>query len=240
MDPVTLVQVALAAGAGAGIKDTTSLAIKDAYEGLKAKVKGRFAGQSDAELVLANHEAAPDEWQQPLSNHLAAVGVDAEMAEAAQSLMALIDATGTHAGKYAVDVRDSQGVQIGDHNTQHNAFTAPGGDGGPGGPGGGGGGGASPFGGGGGGGGGASVYGPGGNGGPGGFPGGGGGGSGPGPEGGGRPGAGAPGMVRITYRVEGEDEPRVAVFLPGVKIEGTESEVAKLGYPPVPLPSTET
>ena len=124
--------------------------------GLKAKVKGRFAGQSDAEMVLANHEAAPDEWQQPLSDQLAAVGVDAEMVEAVQLLMALIDATRTHAGKYAVDVRDSQGVQIGDHNTQHHAFTAPGGDGGPGGPGGGGGGGASPFGGGGGGGGGAA------------------------------------------------------------------------------------
>lgn len=231
MDPVTLVQVALAAGAGAGIKDTTSLAIKDAYEGLKAKVKGRFAGHPDAELVLVKHEEAPDEWQQPLSDHLAAVGVDAEIVGAAQSLMALIDATGTRAGKYAVDVRDSQGVQVGDHNMQHNTFTAPGG---------GGGGGASPFGGGGGGGGGSSVYGPGGNGGPGGFPGGGGGGGGSGPEGGGRPGAGAPGMVRITYRVEGQDEPRVAVFLPGVKIEGTESEVAKLGYPPVTLPPTET
>ena len=131
MDPVTLVQVALAAGAGAGIKDTTSLAIKDAYEGLKAKVKGRFAGRSDAELVLANHEAAPDEWQQPLSDHLAAVGVDAEMVEAAQSLMALIDVTGTRASKYAVDVRDSQGVQIGDQNVQHNTFTASG-NGGPG------------------------------------------------------------------------------------------------------------
>jgi hypothetical protein len=238
VDPVTLVQVALAAGAGAGIKDTTSLAIKDAYEGLKAKVKGRFAGQSDAELILANHAADPDAWQQPLSDHLAAVGVDAETVAAAQSLMALIDATGTRAGKYAVDVRDSQGVQIGDQNAQHNTFTAPGG-GGPGG-GGGGGGGASPFGGGGGGGGGASVYGPGGDGGPGGFPGGGGGGGGSGPEGGGRPGAGAPGMVRITYRVEGDDEPRVAVFLPGVKIEGTESEVAKLGFPPVPSPPSGT
>lgn len=48
MGPVTLVQVALAAGTGAGIKDTTSLAIKDAYEGLKARVKGRFAPAAKA------------------------------------------------------------------------------------------------------------------------------------------------------------------------------------------------
>jgi hypothetical protein len=41
-------------------------------------------------------------------------------------------------------------------------------------------------------------------------------------------------MVRITYQIEGEDEPRVAVFIPGLQIEGPESEVAKLGFPPIP------
>jgi hypothetical protein len=102
--------------------------------------------------------------------------------------------------------------------------------------GGGGGGGASPLGGGGGGGGGASSRGRGGDGGRGGFPGGGGGGGGFGRKGGGQGGDGGDGMVRITCHVEGEDEPRVAVFLPDRKIEGTESEVAALGFPPVPSP----
>jgi len=46
-------------------------------------------------------------------------------------------------------------------------------------------------------------------------------------------GAGACGMVRITYQIEGEEEPRVAVFLPGLKIEGRESDVAQLGFPPI-------
>jgi hypothetical protein len=32
---------------------------------------------------------------------------------------------GRTAGKYAVDVQGSQGVQVGDHNTQHNVFSVP-------------------------------------------------------------------------------------------------------------------
>jgi hypothetical protein len=40
--------------------------------------------------------------------------------EAAQRLMALLDAAGTRAGKYTVDLRGAQGVQIGDHNEQRN------------------------------------------------------------------------------------------------------------------------
>ena len=45
MDPVTLILTALAAGAALGVKDTASAAVKDAYEGLKALVKKRFAGR---------------------------------------------------------------------------------------------------------------------------------------------------------------------------------------------------
>jgi hypothetical protein len=67
-----------------------------------------------------------------------------------------------------------------------------------------------------------------------------GGGGGAGPEGGGRGGDGGSGMARITYRLVGEDEPHVAVLLPGLKIEGKESEVARLGFPPTPGLPTDT
>ena len=240
MDPATLIEVALTAGAAAGVKDTASSAVKDAYEGLKAKVKGRFAGRPDAELVLADHEAAPETWKESLTSELTAVGVSADLVTAAQALMQLIDAAGSQAGKYDVDTRGSHGVQIGDGNVQNNTFMPapaqpdPGAGGHGGGLGGGGGGGASPFGGGGGAGGGDGGRGCGGDGGHGGPPGGGGGGGGAGAEGGGRGGDGGPGMVRLTYQVPGEDEPRVAVFLPDRRIEGPESEVAKLGFPPTP------
>ena len=36
--------------------------------------------------------------------------------------MSLVDEAGTRAGKYLVTVQDSQGVQVGDRNTQTNIF----------------------------------------------------------------------------------------------------------------------
>ena len=124
MDPVTLIATALAAGAALGLKDAASTAIKDAYGALKAMVKRRLAG---GDLVLDRHEHAPDTWRAPLEAELTAAGAggDAELVAAARALMELVDAAGSRAGKYAVDVRGSQGVQIGDHNTQDNVFNAP-------------------------------------------------------------------------------------------------------------------
>jgi hypothetical protein len=239
MDPVSLVVAALTLGAMDGVKDTASTAIKDAYAALKAKVQGRLAGRPAAEVVLAGYEADPKTWKAPLTSELAAVGTDPDLVSTAEAVLQLADEAGWQAGKYKVEISASQGVQVGDNNLQHNVFTTPGSGGRGGGPGGGEGGGASPFGGGGGAGGGDSSHGRGGDGGHGGFPGGGAGGGGAGQEGGGRGGDGAPGMVRLTYQIPGENEPRVAVFLPGVKIEGPESEVTKLGFPPVPSPSSE-
>lgn len=241
VDPVSLVELALASGAAAGVKDTASLAVKDAYQGLKAKVGHLFAGRQDAEQVLAQHEAAPEAWKAQLISELGHAGVDSELVMAALALMRLLDARGFQSGKYNVDLHDGQGVQVGDGNVQNNTFMpAPiqpdrgaGGQGG--GLRGGGSGGASPLGGGGGaGGGGDGGRGRGGDGGHGGFPGGGGGGGGGGDEGGGRGGDGGSGMIRLTYQVPGEPEPRVAIFLPGQQIEGPEGEVAKLGFPPSP------
>ena len=127
MDPVTLILTALAAGAALGVKDTASAAVKDAYEGLKALVKKRFAGRRDGELVLARHEQDPQMWDKPLAGELtaAAAGEDADLVAAAQQLMRLVDAAGSAAGKYQVVVHGSQGVQVGDHNAQHNTFGLP-------------------------------------------------------------------------------------------------------------------
>jgi hypothetical protein len=245
MDPVTLVVTALASGAGAAVKDETSSAIKGVYEALLAKVRRRLSNKTDAEVVFDGRGAAPEVWQW-LSTELADVEISPDLVATAQAMMYLIDAAGSQAGKYAVDAQGSQGIQVGDGNVQHNTFIPPeeppepgqGGRGG--GPCGGGGGGASPFGGGGGGGGGDGGWGWGGPGGRGGFPGGGGGGGGAGAEGGGAGGEGGSGMVRITYQIRGEDEPRVAVFLRGLKIEGRQSEVTQLGFPPVELSPTGT
>jgi hypothetical protein len=124
MDPVTLIVTALAAGAASALQDGTSAAVKDAYVRLKALVTRRFAGRAKAELVLAEHQAAPQTWEKPLAEELSAVGAesDADLVAAAQALMSLVDEAGSRGGKYVVTVRDSQGVQVGDHNTQTNIF----------------------------------------------------------------------------------------------------------------------
>lgn len=127
MDPITLIVTALAAGATAGVTDSLSSAAKDAYTKLMALVKRRFAGRPDAELVLAKHEKAPQVWEAPLAAELdeSEADRDSDLVAAAQALMNLLDAAGSRAGKYTVDVRGSQGVQIGDHNRQENTFNVP-------------------------------------------------------------------------------------------------------------------
>ena len=124
MDPVTLIVTALAAGAASALQDGTAQAVKDAYTRLRALVNKRFRDRPKAELVLAEHEAAPETWEAPLAAELDAAGAatDADLVAAAQALMGLVDEAGSGSGKYTVMVRDSQGVQVGDHNTQTNTF----------------------------------------------------------------------------------------------------------------------
>ena len=125
MDPVTLVATALAAGVALGVTDTASSAVRDAYTGLKDLVRRRLADRPGAELVLARYEQDPDRWRVPLMAELSQVGCDAGMVMAARRLMALADEGRARTGKYTVDLRGAQGVQVGDHNKQDNVFTAP-------------------------------------------------------------------------------------------------------------------
>jgi hypothetical protein len=124
VDPVTLIIAALATGAVSGIKETASAAVMDAYEALKGLARKRLASRPDGELVLTRYAEAPEAWERPLAAELGAAGADrdSDLVAAAQALMSLVDAAGSRTGKYRVDVRHSQGVQIGDHNTQHNTF----------------------------------------------------------------------------------------------------------------------
>ena len=126
MDPITLIVTALAAGAAAGLQDSASSAVKSAYMGLKALVKRHVSGRPAGEVALAEYESAPEVWERPLTAELQAAGADRDegLVAAAQVLMSLVDEAGSRAGKYAVDVRGAQGVQVGDQNIQHNTFNA--------------------------------------------------------------------------------------------------------------------
>lgn len=127
MDPISLIVAALAAGAVAGVSDTASTAVKDAYTGLRELVRCRLAGRAAAEVALAEHENAPEVWRAPLVAELdgVAAGTDEAMVAAAQRVMAIVDEAGTRSGKYVVDLRGAQGVQVGDGNFQVNSFTTP-------------------------------------------------------------------------------------------------------------------
>lgn len=127
MDPITLIVTALAAGAVSGITESASSAVRDAYASLKALARKRLTDRPDAELVLARHEQAPETWQAPLAAVLGEAGADrdTDLVAAAQALLRLVDTAGARAGKYTVDVRGAQGVQVGDRNRQDNVFHAP-------------------------------------------------------------------------------------------------------------------
>ena len=124
MDPVSLVLNALASGAAQGIADSVSDAVTSAYGKLKQLVTAKFAGTKSAELALEEHAVDPATWQAPLSKALTTSGAvtDEAIIQAAQQLMALVDPAGTAQGKYLVDLRGAQGVQVGDGNRQFNTF----------------------------------------------------------------------------------------------------------------------
>jgi RIP homotypic interaction motif len=127
MDSIELVTTALTAGAAAGARDTASSAVRDAYSALKDLVRRRLAGRQAGEVALVEHEQDPEIWEAPLRAQLRAAGAgdDANVAAAAQALMALLDTSGSRSGRYVINVTGSQGIQVGDSNTQHNNFGSP-------------------------------------------------------------------------------------------------------------------
>lgn len=114
MESLALVVAALAAGATAGVGDAAAQSVKDAYGGLKALVSRRFGSNARAQLTLDDHEADPDTYEMPLAQQLRASGAheDAQILQAAQELLQLVDAEG--AGRvYRVRVTGGQVGNIG-------------------------------------------------------------------------------------------------------------------------------
>jgi hypothetical protein len=127
VDPVSLIVGALAVCAGEAGKAAVSEAVKDAYASLKSAIKARFAGNASGEVALERYEQKPQQWAGALEAELVEVNADhdAVIVEAAQRVLGLVDPAGQQTGKYKVDLRGTQGVQVGDHNTQHNTFGGP-------------------------------------------------------------------------------------------------------------------
>lgn len=121
MEPLSLIVAALVAGAAKAAGD----AVPDAYIGLKALIKRKFAGEPKAEMVLEEHASDPETYEAPLKKKLAEASADQdkEILQAAQELLKQLQPEETTAGKYKVDFHSEvKGAQIGDHSTQTNTF----------------------------------------------------------------------------------------------------------------------
>lgn len=118
MDPISLIVTAVAVGAIAGVKDTASQAVKDAYAGLKDLLHRRFAGNREAAAALDQSRQQPEasQAQAQLAQHLRAAGAadDAEVIAVAQAVLRHADPAGTRAGKYDVRITGGKGIVIGD------------------------------------------------------------------------------------------------------------------------------
>jgi hypothetical protein len=122
MDPVTLVVTALAAGASSGVSGAATAAVGDAYAALKELLKRRFTGRGQDPRMLEAAGTEPAVWQARLADELTPADLDDEVRTTAQRLLAAADPAGYQAGRYLLDLRGAQGVQIGDGNTQTNTF----------------------------------------------------------------------------------------------------------------------
>ncbi|MGY3521069.1 hypothetical protein ACVMYR_32750 [Micromonospora sp. PTRAS2] len=129
MTGIEFIVAALAAGAAAGVSNATTNVVQDAYTALREAVRRRLAGHgTDAALAtpaLEANELDDGVWRAEIGRRLEEAGADRdeELLAAARALLALTNPDGVGAGKYSVDLRDARGVQVGDHNTQTNAFS---------------------------------------------------------------------------------------------------------------------
>jgi hypothetical protein len=106
VDPVTLIVTAVALGASAGLTDTASTAIRDAYTGLKALLTRR---RVDVSGVEARPESAAQ--QAALTETLAGndVATDDEVLSAAQELIDAVAAEAPEAARVmGIALRDVQ------------------------------------------------------------------------------------------------------------------------------------
>ena len=70
MDPVTLIVTALAAGAASALQDDAKSAVSAALARLRALAGKRLSARPAGQVVLAQHEQAPDVYGKPLEHEL--------------------------------------------------------------------------------------------------------------------------------------------------------------------------
>lgn len=99
------------------------MAVRDAYVALRDRLSGGGA-DSAALTVIETNEAAPGSNIAELEATLERRGVlNDDEVRAAEALLMRLPSDEIDHIRRQVDLRDAQGVQVGDHNTQHNTFS---------------------------------------------------------------------------------------------------------------------
>ena len=123
IEPVSLIIEALMTGA----KAVASSSVQDAYKGLKSLIQRKFAGKQKADMVLTEHEKAPEVWQEPLKSILLETDADKdeEILQLAQKLMAMANPQQAAIGKYNLQISGEkvQGIVMGDYGQVTLTFT---------------------------------------------------------------------------------------------------------------------
>lgn len=106
MDPVTLIVTAVAAGAAAGLKDTATSAVKDAYGAVKGLLLRRYGR---VKLDDLERKPASDAKRASVAEDLAEAGAadDDELLELARQLVATVREDDAEAGQaIGIDLAD--------------------------------------------------------------------------------------------------------------------------------------
>ncbi len=116
MEPTTIIVAALIAGAAAAAKDTASEALKDAFNGIKARIRHCFQDRRSTDVAMEELEKDPDMWEQRLTKAVTDCGLDRneEILEMAHRLLELVKAEAPNSSKYAINIDRAQGTVIGD------------------------------------------------------------------------------------------------------------------------------
>ncbi|MBE9045626.1 hypothetical protein IQ255_14635 [Pleurocapsales cyanobacterium LEGE 10410] len=120
MEPISIIVAALVAGAAKAASEVAP----DAYLGLKALIKRKFAGKPTAEMLLAEHEQDPETYEAPLKKKLAEAGADRdqEIVKQAEKVLEQIQPQAADSKYNIVFQGESKGNAFGDRNSVTNTF----------------------------------------------------------------------------------------------------------------------
>jgi hypothetical protein len=110
LDPIPLILQALQAGTtpDVGVQSMSADDVMDQYGGFQDLLQSKLADTPNGQALVEQYIAQPDLYEGPLVELLEDTGLDhdAELIDAAQTLMELVDVHGATRGDYTVEYDD--------------------------------------------------------------------------------------------------------------------------------------